>query len=304
MSRAECAWIECDEVFEGYVRDALTPEDRDAFEAHYFECAACAGKLETCQALQAELATLPAEAPAPGPTLGWPWRWVLAPLGASLVLVAVATWWFRSAAPAVPEATVASAPAAQPPLAAHPAEPPEPEQVPQAVTQQVPASKSTPQPVSPPAVPLSVLARVDPPPYVPLTLRGQHDEAAEKFDAAMRLYTGGDYAGAIPGLRAAAELRPDAAQTLFFLAACHLLTGDVDAAAAGLERTIALGDSPYLEEAHFYLAKARLSQGRRPAAREELRRAIALHGRLEHDGRRLLGQIESIHAGKDHLPDK
>ena len=62
MKNVNCAWIGRDEIFEDYVRDALRPEDRDAFEAHHFACAACAGRLETYQALRAELAALPAEA--------------------------------------------------------------------------------------------------------------------------------------------------------------------------------------------------------------------------------------------------
>jgi TolA-binding protein len=296
MTDAVCAWIERDDVFESYVRDALGPEDRDAFEAHYFECAACADRLQTYSTLRAELAALPAEDAVAEPARGWPWRWVLVPLAGSLVLVAAAALWFRSAAPAVPEAAVASAPAAQPPVAARPTEPPVPEQTPQAVTPQTPASRRMSQPVSPPAVALSVLARVDPPLYVPVALRGPRDEAAEAFDAAMRLYVGGDYAGAIPGLGTAAGLRPDAPQIAFFLAACRLLTGEVSAAASGFESVIALGDSPYLEEAHFYLAKARIRQGRLPAAREELRKTVDCHGRLEPDARRLLAQLDALPA--------
>ena len=92
MKNVNCAWIGRDEIFEDYVRDALRPEDRDAFEAHYFDCAACADRLRIYQALQAELAALPAEASvaAPAPARGWPWRWVLVPLAAGLVLLAAA----------------------------------------------------------------------------------------------------------------------------------------------------------------------------------------------------------------------
>jgi tetratricopeptide (TPR) repeat protein len=301
MKNVTCAWIGRDEIFEDYVRDALRPEDRDAFEAHYFACAACAGRLETYQALQAELAALPAEASAEAPARaqarGWPWRRALVPLGASLVLLAVAALWVRPPAPTAPESTVAVAPARPPAVAAPPAEPSMPEQKPAAAKDQ-PA-----RPAAPLVVALSVLARVEPPLYVPLALRGGRDEAAEAFDAAMRLYAAGDYAGAIPGLRAAADLNPEAPRTLFFLAACLLLTGDTGGAAEGFERAIALGDSPYLEDARFYLAKARLRQGRVTAAREELRQVASLRGRLEQDARRLLGQLDALAAGKDRPPD-
>ena len=296
MSPAGCAWIERDAVFEDYVRDALGPEDRDAFEAHYFECEVCFRKVQTHQAMRDELAALPAEADAAQPVAGWQWRWVLVPLAGSLVLVAAAALWFSSAPPAVPEATVAIAPAAQPPVAAHPAEPPEPGQTPQTVAPRTPASKSTSQPAAPPVVALSVLARVAPPLYVPVALRGPRDEAAEAFDAAMRLYASGDYAGAVPGLRTAAGLRPDAPQTAFFLAVCQLLIGQNGEAAGGFERTIALGESPYLEEAHFYLAKAWLRLGRLPATREELRKTVDRHGRLEPEARRMLTQLDALAA--------
>jgi tetratricopeptide (TPR) repeat protein len=141
---------------------------------------------------------------------------------------------------------------------------------------------------------LSVLARVEAPPYAPVVLRGPHDEAAAKFDEAMRRYVKREYAGALPGLSAAAGLKPDVPQHVFFLAVCQLLTGQLDPAVAGLQKTIALGDSPYLEEAHFYLAKARLRQGDIPAAREELGKVIDRHGRIEDDARRLLAQLDAL----------
>jgi TolA-binding protein len=306
MKRTTCAWFDRDEVFEDYVRDGLGPEDRDAFEAHYFSCEACFDRLQTVLALRAELASAPAAAHAPAPAAdGWPRRWVLVPLGGALVLGAAAALWFRTPVPAKPEATITRVP----PPAASPAAPPstvarDNTPQPQAARQEAQPPASVPaRPAAPPVVALSVLARVDPPPYVPVALRGARDEAAEKFDAAMRLYAAGDYAGAAPGLRAAADLKPDAPRAWFFLAACELLRGNADAAAAGLERTIQLGDSPYLEEAHFYLAKARLRQGRMNEARAELQRAMSQHGRLEQESRRLLAQLDALAAGKDRPPD-
>ena len=313
MSTSACDWIERDEVFEGYVRDALRPEDRDAFEAHYFECAACFDKIQLYEALQAELAAPPAEEPAAHPARIRPWRWAFVPLAAGLVVLIASVLWFGSPAPTVPESTLATAPATQQKVVEPPADPTSmrvPSSLspgssdagkPPASTNEEPAG---PAPfAAPPVVALSVLARVEPPLYVPVALRGPRDDAAEQFDAAMRRYVSGDYAGAIPGLQAAAELKPDVPQTTFFLAVCHLLTGQTDAAAAGLGHTIALGDSPYLEEAHFYLAKARLRQGQVPTAREELRKTIDCHGRLEPEASRLLGQIDALPSGKNRPPD-
>jgi tetratricopeptide (TPR) repeat protein len=142
-------------------------------------------------------------------------------------------------------------------------------------------------------VALTVLARVEPPPYIPLSLRGPRNEAAARFDTAMRRYAARDYAGAVSDLSAAARLSPTSAHVSFFLAICQLLTDQLDAAIAGLQATIALGESPYLEEAHFYLAKARLRQGDVRAAQTELKRTIELRGQLEADARRLLAHVEA-----------
>ena len=131
MSRAVCAWAERDEILEGYVRDALGPEDRDAFEAHYFECAACFEKVQTFQALHAELVSSPAEAPA-APAAGRSWRWVFAPVGASLLVVAAAALWLTNppmpASPSIvndapPAAAPVTPPATPPTQSASPAAP-------------------------------------------------------------------------------------------------------------------------------------------------------------------------------------
>ena len=55
MSGTTCNWAGREEVFEGYVRNALGADERDAFEEHYFSCAACFDKLRTYRALRAEL---------------------------------------------------------------------------------------------------------------------------------------------------------------------------------------------------------------------------------------------------------
>lgn len=304
MSGNGCAWTGRDEVFENYVCDALGPEDRDAFEAHYFECAACADRLRTYSALRAELAARPAEVQVAKPARGWRRRWVLVPLAGSLFAAAAAVLWWRIPPQVVPESTVAGTRAAdsaddrrvQGPLSQAPG--------PEAAAPRESATPAAP-PEAPPApvVAMSVLTRVDPPLYVPVALRGPRDEAAEQFEAAMRLYRAGDYAGALEGLRAADAMNPDRPRTRFFLSVCLLLIGRNGEAAEGFERTIALGESPYLEEARFYLAKAWLRLGRLPAARRELQRTIARHGGLEDEARQLIVGIDALAAGKDRPPD-
>jgi hypothetical protein len=308
MSTSACTWIEREEIFERYVRGALADAERDAFEAHYFECAACLAALQAYKALHAALRASPAPAGdrvAP-PVPRRSWRWAIVPLAASAVLVAAVVWYWSSVpAPTTPfgsTETAASlrpaAPVAQPPASVSaPAAPP-------VSSPAVPRSSPPAAPPESPAVPLAVLARVEPPLYAPLALRGARDGATETFDAAMRLYVTGDYAGALPGLRKAAGTKPDEVQYVFFLAVCQLLTGDASGAAVGLRQTIALGESPFLEEAHILLAKAFLQQRQIPAARDQLRRAIDRHGRLEPVARRLLGQLESLPAGgRDRPPN-
>jgi len=73
-----------------------------------------------------------------------------------------------------------------------------------------------------------------------------------------------------------------------------LLTGEPEAAIAQLRRTIALGESPYLEEARFYLAKAYLRRGELQAAESELRKTVELRGDREKEARELLQNVEAI----------
>jgi tetratricopeptide (TPR) repeat protein len=114
-----------------------------------------------------------------------------------------------------------------------------------------------------------MLARFDPPSYIPPALRGAEDEATERFRTGMRHYQDGNYGEAIPEIRAAAALDPQRAGIRFFLGICLLMTEQTDAGIKELRETIALGESAYLEEAHFYLAKAYLGRGEMGAAKEE-----------------------------------
>ncbi len=291
MTQTACSWRTRDDVFEGYVRDTLGPDERQAFEAHYFECDECARRIETYQDLHRAVGTVaPAADIAARPAARVrPRWWVALPAAASVLIVGAAvTLWLSGPAPRAPQsgASTAQSPA---PSGAPPA-PPAPATAP-------PGPAAAPVPS---AVPLSVLARVEPPSYLPARQpRAAPGEAAERFDAAMRRYMDGDYAGAIPGLRAAAGLRPDAPQYAFFLGVCLLLTDETEPAVTELERAIAVGESPFLEEAHFYLAKARLRQGQLGAAREQLTRTIERHGRLEKDARQLLAKVNALIAAKN-----
>jgi len=273
-----CEQVEKEEVVERYVLGRLDDGALEAFERHFMVCARCFEDVQICRAVGAELARTGAPLQAqPRQTLvAARWRWA-AGFALSAVVLAVALRWQFSAGtnhPAPPAAV-------KPSGGAEPRTGP-PSQSPAAGVLGVPS--------------LAELALVTPPHYGPATLRGTPDEAALRFQAAMQHYQEGDYRAAIPGLRAAVELNPKAVDANFFLAVCRLLEGQTNAAIAGLRSTIALGDSPYFEEAHFYLAKAYLRKTDLASAKAVLVKAIRLRGEHQEEARQLLEQIQKFGA--------
>ena len=261
----------CDEVVNGeivekYVLDDLRDETRNAFERHYFECGRCFELLQTYQAIQAELARTREAAETEAPRKSWGWLWTWAPAMA-VVVMAVSVGVMLRPLPEIPDVPTT------PPSSGgtQPATPPAP---------------------SPPASwPLiEQLARVDPPVYVASRLRST-DEATARFNEAMAQYQRRNWAAAIPGLEAASKLDPEAAHIAFFLGVSHLLAGQPRLAITELRQTIALGESPYLEEAHFYLAKAHLQTRNIDDAIEELERTIQLAGERRREARQLLDSL-------------
>lgn len=272
-----CEQVMKGEITEKYLLGQLDEADQEAFEQHYFECPRCFEELQTYRALQTELrqagAAIRAE-PLRGGLMWQRWAWVG---GIAVMLLAIGLGvWLRQPAPGVQPS---------PPEAAEPA--------PGVEVQ--PGLEVPQQEPPPPLVPsLSELARVEPPRYIPARLRGAGDEATERFREAMQHYVKGDYGAAIPRLRAVAELNPKAADGSFFLGICYLLTDRTDAAIESLRRTVALGDSLYLEEAQFYLAKAYLRKGDLGAAAEELQKTIQLQGELESKAQGLLRKLQTL----------
>jgi TolA-binding protein len=145
---------------------------------------------------------------------------------------------------------------------------------------------------------LGRLARVEPPRYSPSVLRGFPDDAMSAFQQGMKSYVVGNYGAAVPPLRIAANLDPTRPDFAFFLAATELLSGDVAAAATEFTRTIEMGDTPFREEAHFYLAKAHLKQRDVDGARRELMMVTGMQGALRHDADVLLKQLESVDSNE------
>jgi tetratricopeptide (TPR) repeat protein len=255
----ECAQIKHEEVVERYLTGSLDPQERESFEEHYFACEQCFAALQAQRALQAELSASAPQIramPAPNPTA---WRWTAAMVTAAVVILAVVgiRWGMR--------------PGLSPPAAP---------------TQTMPSGPASPS--------LAELSRFVPPTYTPAVLRGAQDEAMRKFRVAMKHYQQGDYARAIVGLREAAKLNPKDAGALFFLGVSYLLSGQTDEGTAALQESVALGDTPYLEESLYYLAKAFLRKGDRAAARRELEEVVRLRGDHEDEARRLLQQIAAL----------
>lgn len=139
-----------------------------------------------------------------------------------------------------------------------------------------------------PALNLTALAAIAPPRYSQPQWRAAGPTA---FDVAIERYTRGDYAGATPDLLVASKADPGNSAASFFLGICYLMQNRDDEAIAQLKATIASGDSPELEESHFYLAKALLRKRDSAGAVDELRRAVELRGPRQAEERSLLDSI-------------
>jgi len=236
-----CETVERDNIIERYLAGTLPPELRDEWEQHYFACDACMEKLETWQAIERPLRGMEREIRAE-PVRRPSRKVVWLPIGIAAAVVA-----------AVLGARLA------------------------------PTSKSVPPPVATterPRASIAELAQVTPPAYRMPVERGIQTESERQFHAAMRKYTAGDYAGAIPGLRTAIEADRSNDAARFFLGACELLSGDNAAATEDL-KAVAGGSSPFAEEARWNLSQAYLKANRREDALAELAKIAAAGGDFE-----------------------
>jgi tetratricopeptide (TPR) repeat protein len=274
----DCTKAVREAILERYVAGTLAEDDREAFERHYFGCARCFDELQTIQAIRDELPRLSAEVERrPRRTLP---VWIPAALAATLILAVGGAIWMRPVPVVEPEITDGD----RPPT-------PNPSPVPQPPSAGVPRVAVVPS--------LEQLARFEPPVYEPPRLRGAPDEATADFLRGMDSYRKADYNSAVADLRRAADRDLDAPHIHFFLGIAHLALGQNDAAIARLRGTIALGDSPYLEDAHFYLAKALLARKDLAGAEAELNRVIQLRGQVSDEATRLLGQVRMLRTRSD-----
>jgi len=142
-----------------------------------------------------------------------------------------------------------------------------------------------------PARDLTALAEFSPPRYSQPLWRGA---SQTDFERAMQRYSKGDYAAATPELLAALKADPANSAAQFFLGICYLMQGADDLGIARLKDTIALADSPEVEEAHYYLAKALLRKRDVNGAIAEVRQAIRLHGPRQREEQSLLESITEV----------
>jgi len=141
---------------------------------------------------------------------------------------------------------------------------------------------------------LAELARVDAPAWTPVQLRGAESEASVRFGEAMVPYAKRDWPAALPLLREAARLDPGAPEVSFYRGASALLAGETPEAIESLRRVVSLGETPFLDEAHFLLAKAQLRSGNLPAAQAELRKVVELGGERRATARQLVERLALV----------
>jgi hypothetical protein len=246
-----CDQVREQSIVEAYLMGRLPEQEREAFELHYLECDRCFADVEAMRAVQGALRSMPrapsvvpiSSANAIAATLPvWQRpRWILA-AAAVLVIGAIALERFN-----------------------HPLAPP-------------PEIAAAPQP----AVNLyAELARFDPPPFSAVKLRGAAQPSETAFQQAMENYTRSDWPACESALSTVVARFPQTVKARYYQGVCALLASHPAAGESALRDTVAAGATPYLEEGHFYLAKALLARGDAAGAQVELRKTIAMGGDLE-----------------------
>ena len=265
-----CDRIRDSELAQKYVLGELTEADRESYELHYFECERCFDDLRNVQAIRSVLESAP-RARAHSHLI-----WRVGAIAAAVVLASLVGWQLaRLARDRSQQSTIATN---------------------QAVPK--PAATAIPGAADRVAQELQQLAQIDPPPYRAPVLRGADQANTDRFRKAMQSYAAHDYRAAIPGLALASKQDPSAPAPLFYLGVCYLIEDQAGEAGAVFTRAIALGNTPYLELAHFYLAKALLKARDTASAQRQLRATVALRGDKRKEAQTLLDRLLELQGSR------
>ena len=255
-----CDDIERDNIAEAYVLGRLAEPASSEFESHYFECPRCLAEVELLETGRTHLLS---DQNAPSGVRRFP-RVMGAVAAAAVVVIAagvIRQFSSESAAPAGQPARNIELPGTAP---------------------SVPAAA---------AVDLRALGAIVPPPFNAPRLRDGSTASRRTFLTAMEHYERGDCQQAIGGLKTAVEQDPKSIPAHFYFAVCALQLDRNTQAADHLKIVVQLGESPYLEDAHFFLAKSHIRQGDLGTARRELQAVIALEGDRRSDASTLLNRL-------------
>lgn len=262
-----------------YVAGDLDEPELTAFEDHLFACDLCLARVERYQAAEQVLAdrqlpVLPTivsagDGPAPRSPRSVP-VWMLGAMAASLVVVAGGLWSWQRTSGSLDTQVV--------PIAARTAPAP-------AVAESTAAPSNV---SSSTALQVAVLAMVTPPPYLPLTTRGEASAAA-RFAEAMKAYTEQDWPTAAKGLASV-----NSSEARFYQGVADLMRGDGESAATALEAVRKSGVEPYARESVFYLGKAALQRGDVAAARQAFTAARTAGASTAREADRLLTALSEI----------
>lgn len=140
----------------------------------------------------------------------------------------------------------------------------------------------------------SLGAVLEPPTYLGVQVRATPSRVDSLFETAMADYLERRYGTAVHGLEAALTAGADSLAGDFFLASSLLMERRPREAAAAYRRVTAKGDTPYLDEAHYYLAKALLRLGRGEEAVEQLRLVSSRDDALGLASRALADSVEAL----------
>ena len=256
-----CEEIHARSLPEDYLLGRLPPADQEAYERHFFECDRCFAELE---ALRATASALHPQPSARTPYRAIDIRWL--GLAAVLVLAVGTAVVLMRERPAPPSVTTAVAPA---PATAEPE-----------------AGRTDRSDT------LKRLARFEPPPYAPPRLRSAAPDG--DFQKGMERYLQRDYDGAVPLLQSASRDAAHADSARFYLGVSLILAGRAD---EGVRTLNVLAEDPQnvmAEDARFFSAHGHLQRGDVDRAAAALDRTIELQGDREKAARALRAEIDKI----------